>query len=109
MSRYLASLRAVLNPSSSGANQEDSPKQTQNQGRLLERRHLQAASEDELSETSEERRRQQFERTELIVRQFMLNEGPRLQHDLKEHANKCQNWVSSAVNQSTGGGLFIQC
>lgn len=41
-------------------------------------------------------KRKQFEQTELIVKEFMLNEGPELQRDLKEYASKCQNWVSIA-------------
>lgn len=41
------------------------------------------------------RRWRQYERTDQLVRRFMLNEGPQLQRDLKEYANKCQNWVST--------------
>lgn len=83
MSRYLASLRAVLAPTSEAMNKV-----------LLDRRHLRPESQADLNEEKHLQRRRQFEHTERVVRHFMLNEGPRLQHDLKEHSNKCQNWVS---------------
>lgn len=81
MDRYLGSLRAVLAPAAhSGAAELGAlaPKLTAG-----------------LSDQERAINRRQFEKTELIVRQFMLNEGPQLQRDLKEYANKCQNWVSS--------------
>lgn len=43
------------------------------------------------------KRWRQYERTDQLVRRFMLSEGPQLQRDLKEYANKCQNWVSISV------------
>lgn len=49
---------------------------------------------DQLTLEQIEANRGQFERTNQLVHQFMLNEGPQLQRDLKEYANKCQNWVS---------------
>lgn len=76
--RYLGSLRAVLAPSGAPAPEAFAPKLTAG-----------------LSEQERAVNRRQFEKTEQIVRQFMLNEGPQLQRDLKEYANKCQNWVSS--------------
>lgn len=101
VSRYLASLRAVLAPMNEGSAASKI---------LLDKRHLRAESQSDLSEEKHTERRRQFEHTERIVRHFMLNEGPRLQHDLKEHANKCQNWVSSllsAVNQPTSQCPFV--
>lgn len=74
VSRYLASLRAVLAPD------EDSKGDRPIGWALDEAEHKQ--------------NRLQFERTDRLVKQFMLNEGPQLQRDLKEYANKCQNWVS---------------
>lgn len=76
VSRYLASLKAVLAPTDSP---EDLPK-------LLG---------CQLSPKEFERNWHQYEHTEELVKQFMLNEGPELQRDLKEYANKCQNWVST--------------
>lgn len=83
VSRYLASTKAVLAPS-------DAPAE-----RL----------EEELPGLSAEQslaNRRQFERTERLVKQFMLHEGPQLQRDLKEYANKCQNWVSRPTLIWTG-------
>lgn len=37
---------------------------------------------------------QQYNNTLEIVKDFMRHQGPQLQRDLKEYANKCQNWVS---------------
>lgn len=71
-SRYLASLRAVLAPADEAAERAD-----------------QAAAA----------RRRQFQRTEQLVKHFLLNQGPQLQRDLKEYANKCQNWVSTAAHR----------
>ena len=77
-SKYLASLRAVLAPT--GSSNAEAGK------------HERAFK---LTSEQIEANRIQFERTDELVKQFMLNEGPQLQRDLKEHANKCQNWVSS--------------
>lgn len=71
VSRYLSSLKAVLAPSESAQRPGEDARQA-------------------------EARRRQYHRTEQLVKQFMLNEGPQLQRDLKEYANKCQNWVSSS-------------
>lgn len=71
-SRYLASTKAILAP---------------DQG--VELRAVKwGPSIDELK-----KRREQFERTDQLVRQFMLYDGPQLQRDLKEYASKRQNWV----------------
>jgi hypothetical protein len=75
ISRYLASLKAVLAPCEQLAEME---KQI---GCKLTRAQVEANW-------------RQFERTDQVVKQFMLNEGPELQRDLKEYANRCQNWVS---------------
>lgn len=77
VSRYLSSLKAVLAPGSKSDEEE-------------EKMPLGCG----LSREEAANLRRQFERTDQIVRQFMLNEGPQLQRDLKEYANKCQNWVS---------------
>lgn len=77
VSRYLASLKAVLAPTATRA------ELAQQIGCQLTRAEIEANWS-------------QFERTEELVKQFMLNEGPELQRDLKEYANKCQNWVSSS-------------
>lgn len=69
--RYLDSLRAVLAPADGGR-----PVGCQ------------------LTEEQLEANRKQFELTEQLVSQFKFNEGPQLQRDLKEFANRCQNWVS---------------
>ena len=75
VSRYLASLKAVLAPL-------PSLNEMSNQiGCQLTREQLEANW-------------RQFERTDQLLKQFMHNEGPELQRDLKEYANKCQNWVS---------------
>lgn len=74
VSRYLASLKAVLAPVESA---DDMPKQ---EGCKLSLEQIKSNW-------------QQFEHTDQLVKQFMLNEGPQLQRDLKEYANKCQNWV----------------
>jgi len=77
VSRYLASLRAVLAP----CDKLDD---------LLASR----VQECHLDEAQLRANWKQYEQSDLLVRQFMLNEGPELQRDLKEYANKCQNWVS---------------
>lgn len=77
VSRYLASLKAVLAPTS---NLDEMDHQI---GYQLTRDQI-------------ELNWRQYERTDQLVKQFMLNEGPELQRDLKEYANKCQNWVSLA-------------
>lgn len=82
-SRYLASLKAVLCPQSSSSSRDD--KQA-------------AFVACGLSKEQVIKMRKQFERTDQIVRQFMLNQGPQLQRDLKEYANKCQNWVSLTLS-----------
>src|SRR4051794_33607456 len=69
VSRYLASLKAVLAPTSS---QDDMS-------------HLIGG---QLSRDQIESNWRQYERTDQLVKQFMLNEGPELQRDLKEYANK---------------------
>lgn len=74
-SRYLGSLKAVLAP---GETREE---------RVLGRG---------LDEAQWAARWDEFERADKLVKLFLLNEGPQLQRDLKEYANKCQNWVSSA-------------
>lgn len=77
ISRYLASLKAVL-----------APEETE---------------EDHLEDPIKRESLRQFRDTDQIVEQFMLNEGPQLQRDLKEYANKCQNWVSNFnINSSRG-------
>ena len=75
VSRYLASLKAVLAPT---ASKEEMPDQI---GCRLTKEEI-------------EKNWRQYENTERLVKQFMLNEGPELQRDLTEYANKCQNWVS---------------
>lgn len=74
VSRYLASLKAILAPDTSDTNRE--PRDW-------------GPTAEEL-----EKARQQFEHTDQLVGQFMLYEGPQLQRDLKEYASKRQNWVS---------------
>lgn len=75
VSRYLASLKAVLQPNDEPASEKE-----------LKRSGWSA---EQLAAN-----RRQYERTDRLVKHFMLNEGPQLQRDLKEYANKCQNWVS---------------
>lgn len=77
VSRYLASLKAVLAPRSSNTDGETNVKWSST-----------------LSREQIEINARQWERTDALVKQFMLHEGPQLQRDLKEYANKCQNWVS---------------
>lgn len=79
VSRYLASLKAVLAP-------------TEQLEALLDG----TVEGCQLSREQNRANWQQYEHTDQIVKQFMLNEGPELQRDLKEYANKCQNWVSAA-------------
>lgn len=95
VSRYENSLKAVLAPtkrtddekrverSSSREMEEDLVSQEETAGLL-----------NSLTKEQVEAMRSQFERTHQLVRQFMLNEGPQLQRDLKEYKNKNQNWVS---------------
>lgn len=82
VSRYLASLKAVLAP----ANALEELLAGKVLGYKLTREQL-------------DKNWRQYEQTEQLVRMFMLNEGPELQRDLKEYANKCQNWVSRLVWQ----------
>lgn len=94
--RYLSSLRAVLAP--------DNNADCDQINRIFEPQ-LSAG----LSEEQRAINRRQFEKTEQIVRQFMSNEGPQLQRDLKEYANKCQNWVSKSLikQQLIDAGLVV--
>lgn len=85
VSRYLGSLKSVLAPASS--------RQEMLGGELL---GCQLTREQIDSNWS------QYEQTDQLVRLFMLNEGPELQRDLKEYANKCQNWVSERAAASGG-------
>lgn len=104
MSRYLASLKAVLAPGEREDEDEgdgESAKVVINVNKEIKDSNLEEEGNeetlDELSQEQIEANRRQFERTDQLVRQFMLNEGPQLQRDLKEYANKCQNWVSIYV------------
>lgn len=110
VSRYLASLKAVLAPgkrdeAAGEAGQPSEVAEASYGGGSGEIKDLIMKEEEEGSNVKEETldqltpgqteaNRRQFERTNQLVRQFMLNEGPQLQRDLKEYANKCQNWVS---------------
>jgi hypothetical protein len=88
VSRYLASLKAVLAPT----------------GSLDEMYHQIGC---QLTRDQIEANWRQYERTEQLVKQFMLNEGPELQRDLKEYANKCQNWVSYPGSPVGEGVVFF--
>ena len=77
VSRYLASLKAVLAPTGTDPA---------------------SGSQVARSERTNSKAKQ-YKRTDQLVRQFMLHEGPQLQRDLKEYANKCQNWVSREANE----------
>lgn len=107
MSRYLASLKAVLAPGKGEDGQEgggsgESANVVMAVNKEIKDSNIKKERDfeetlDELSSEQIEANRRQFERTDQLVRQFMLNEGPQLQRDLKEYANKCQNWVSIRV------------
>lgn len=72
--RYLASLKAVLAPNINSNRKDD----------------ISGFTSEQI-----ETNRLQFLRTQQLANQFMLNEGPQLQRDLKEYANRSQNWVST--------------
>lgn len=72
MDRYLSSLRAVLKPVEP----------------TLQLKGVKLSAEKQAANS------RQFEQTERLAKQFLLDAGPQLQRDLKEYANKCQNWVS---------------
>lgn len=104
VSRYLNSLKAVLDPESKSSSSSSSAK---NVGTEKDKKSLEVAQCDannnnsncfdniiKLSKEQIEANRRQYNRTDQVVKQFMLHEGPQLQRDLKEYANKCQNWVS---------------
>lgn len=77
INRYLASVKAILQPSS------------------LELSRLRGIK---ASASQLEAKRRQYEQTERLAKQFLLDAGPQLQRDLKEYANKCLNWVSLLLN-----------
>lgn len=83
--RYLASVKAILSPSG---------------------RDLGSLRGVKLSPAELEANRRQFERTERLAKQFLLDAGPQLQRDLKEYANKCLNWVSLLLNLHEPAGLI---
>lgn len=80
VSRYLASLKAVLAPTDSLE--------------LLIKEHERQQLEAKIPLDVIKANWNKYEHVDKLVKQFMLNEGPQLQRDLKEYANKCQNWVS---------------
>lgn len=75
VSKYLGSLKAVLAPTETLADMENQ------EGCKLDRERIESDWRT-------------YEQAERNVRHFMLNEGPQLQRDLKEHANRSLNWVS---------------
>lgn len=74
MQHFLASLRPVLKPRSCKTGMQ-----------LINCK---------LSDEQLEKMANLYDETEALVSSFLIDEGPQLQCDLRDHASKCVNWVS---------------